>query len=184
MNGYRKPSSKDLHRLQKNLDFIYEISDFYSEKLAGNDLHIKAGEEKVIVCFEKNSLLHLLGLKYCRGNNQLWRNLRKRTLTVNDFLIQDYTFNKLQVMHEFAEIFNGKGYLLNGFELQSVNFDKAMRTSKLILAIGLGNKNNFVQYFPQSAIDLRKRCNDVSLGSKIEEIISINKITKATVKIY
>ncbi|MEG1486640.1 PBECR4 domain-containing protein [Lactococcus sp.] len=183
MSGYRKPSTKDLVRLHKNLKFIYEISDFYSEKLAGNDIHIKAGEEKVVVCFEKNSLFHLLGLKYCYGNNQLWKNLRKRTLTVDDFLIQNYTFNKLQVMHEFVEIFNGNGYLLNGFELQSACFDKAMRTNKLILAIGLGNKNNLVQYFPQSAIDLRKRSDGINLGVKIEEIISINKITKETIKV-
>lgn len=87
-------------------------------------------------------------------------------------------------MHKFVEVFNGNGYLLNGFELQSVNFDKAMRTNKLILAIGLGNKNNFVQYFPQSAIDLRKRSSGITLGIKIEEIISVNKITKDTIKVF
>lgn len=172
MTNYRKPSNKEAISLRRNFDFIYEIAEFYSNNLANRELFFCTDCDEIKAKFDKNSLFHLIGIKHKNGHHQFWLDIEKRTLKSDNMYIQNFTIRKLQVMREFPNLFTGETYLTDGFELQTVSFDKALSTQKLILAVGLGESDNV--FFPQSAIDIRGRKEYRGLGNRILEIYYID----------
>lgn len=172
MNNYRKPDYKEAIGLRRHFNFIYEIADFYLENLANRDLFLCTETDEIKAKFAKNSIFHLIGIKHKQGNFQLWIDIKNKKLKSDNILIQNFTLRKLQVMREFPNLFTGDSYLTDGFELQVVNFDKALRTHKLILAVGLGERDDI--FFPQSTIDIRGNKKYQKKGNKIIEVYYID----------
>ena len=175
MNNFRRPTTQEALILQQNFDFIYRIANFYQTYLSNKDIFIYTQNEEVCLRVLPNAIFHLLGLKHVQNNKQFWSDLKNRRLKSDNLLIQNFTFRKLQVMHEFPNIFLGRSYLTEGFELKVARFAKALRSNRLILAVGLEQQNNY--YFPKSAIDIRRNTTYQNFGNEILEIYTMDRGT-------
>ena len=174
---YRKATPSEQRALRRNLDFIREIGQFTEENLTDKEIHIVTSSQHLEMIFNKNNLLHLLGLEYVHGNQQFWSDFSARKMQVEDMRIQSFTLEKLQVMHAFPSLFLGEAVLTEELILRNIVIDKALRTRKLVLAIGLDKDQRLDFYFARSAISLKNYKLTLENGERVLEVFTIDRKT-------
>ncbi|WP_139008732.1 PBECR4 domain-containing protein [Lactococcus lactis] len=175
MVNFREARPNERLQLERQLEFIFKIAHFYYENLANKDIYIQTASEELHLFFTDKNLYHLLGIKHKQTTSRMYQDIMSRKLTVRDFYIQDFTLQKLQVMHDFSALFYGQGYVIEGKYLQVVEMEKALRTNKFILALAL-DREGIKPYFPKSALDIRRR-KDLPLGDKILSVHTVDRKT-------
>ena len=176
--GFRKMSRAEERAFERQLNFIYEISEYVIKNFIGKSIYIVTEKETLQLNFKRGNLPHLLGIKYIGSQQRFWQNVKTHSLNPMSVEIQDYTFEKLQAMHGFQALFEGEAMLTDKLELRHIMIDKALRTKKMVLAIGLDRDEKKQFYFPRSAINLKQYKEDLAVGLRVIEVYTIDRKTK------
>lgn len=175
--SFRKMNRTEERSFERQLSFIYEIAEYVAKHFIGKKIFVVTEHETLQLNFKRGNLPHLLGIKYVGSEQQFWQNIKTHSLNPRSVEIQDYTFEKLQAMHGFQDLFEGEAMLTDKLELCHIVIDKALKTKKMVLAIGLDKDESRQFYFPRTAINLKNYRNDLSKGRIVLEVYTINRET-------
>lgn len=181
-NGYVKLERLSVIEYRKFLKYesaIYAAADYIQEKLIDKDIIVKTDKKNLMLRLQGRNIPHLFGL-YQEGKvTDLWQSLKKHSLKFDKLYIKKdkSTFLKIEAMQSIQELFEGECRLIGNGIYQKVNFERGLRTNKLILMIGFDSDNQGIAY-PKTALNIKRI--KVEKGEKVKTIYTVDRSTKIT----
>jgi phage-Barnase-EndoU-ColicinE5/D-RelE like nuclease4 len=139
------------------------------EKVVGQEIHYvyrhtKTNDYKELIFKpKKQNFLHLCGLKYCDSNGkevnakQFYNFLKQRKIKISGIKKAGYTDQKLQVIGELENLLDCSTLRIvdETTSYCNVDFEKSIRSSREIFALGLGLYSNGSDYYPKTLFNLK-----------------------------
>lgn len=174
-NNFREPNNKEFLILKSELDNIKALLKFINNKLLNKDIVIKTHTKKIIFKIESRNVLHLLGLSYKGGHKALWFDYKKNRISLGNVGVKrdGTTIQKLRALHSFEDLFTKECILTGEGRYESLTFDASLRTSKLLLAIGLKYVDEEQVYYPNTTLNLKSKI--MPQGERVIKIYTIDK---------
>ena len=153
----------------------YEFTYTYKHRLTKKNMQMK-------IVFTPGNFMHLCGVKYDYSATQFYKAIKRKKISLKKIHVQDdgSTGQKLQIIH-LLELLSSSGVRIcdNG-PFYNLSFDKAIRTSKMIIALTCVRTEN--QYAPQSLLALNGTTNKNLSKSLLEshEVVKIEKVKIGT----
>jgi len=120
---------------------LFQSVDYLAEKLIGREVFVRTKSQTISFKIAGKNVPHLLGLLQEGPQEALWKDLKRHNLRKDRlFIKQDgSTFLKIAAMSHTQEMLEVSSRLCKAGRLLNVRFDAGVRTSKMILMIGLEN---------------------------------------------
>lgn len=160
-----------MKKLQKYVKDIEYAAHFFLRHFIGKEMIYSTASQSISIKFEPYHFSHLCGIKYDDGAKQFFKAVISKKLDLSKTKTNKTTELKLIVLKSIRFILSEQVQLTESAFYLRLDFDKALKTNKLIFALTLKfNDHNVL--FPNSLLNLKKMKN----FPKGEKVISIKSI--------
>lgn len=161
-----------MKKLQKYVKDIEEAAYFFQRHFIGKKMIYSTASQSISIQFEPYHFSHLCGIKYNDGAKQFFKAVMSKKLDLSKAKINETTELKLIVLKSIRFIISEHVQLTENAFYLHLDFDKAIKTNKLIFALTL-KFNHQNELFPNSLLNL-KTMKGFPKGEKVISIKSID----------
>lgn len=153
----------------------YEFTYTYKHRVTKKIMQIK-------IVSTPGNFMHLCGVRYDYSATQFYKALKRKKISLKKIYVKDdgTTGQKLQIINLLKLLSSSGVRICDDGSFYNLSFDKAIRTSKMIIALTCVRTEN--QYAPQSLLALNRTTSKNLSKSLLEshEVIKIEKVKIST----